>query len=134
MLAFSMGETASGNRVMISKRMALHPFDEADSDIALVQIAFEHEIRHGGDQMLLPVLGLYNVHVVRRCGHDLGQRAEQRLAVVDRKTQKIGDEQTALRQLRVRTRDGDDLIAASTVSTPSSFSSTQVFCTRDCST
>ena len=52
--------------------------------------------------MLLPVLGLYNVHVVRRCGHDLGQRAEQRLAVVDRKTQKIGDEQTALRQLRVR--------------------------------
>ena len=61
--------------------------------------------------MLLPVLGLYNVHVVRRCGHDLGQRSEQRFAVVDRQTQKIGDKQTALWQLRVRTRDGDDLIA-----------------------
>lgn len=88
--------------------------------------------------MLLPVLGLYNVHVVRRCGHDLGQRAEQRLAVVDRKTQKIGDEQTALRSFAsaraMETILSRSALAASTVSIPSSFSSTQVFCTRDCST
>ena len=71
---------------MISNRMALHPFDEADSDIALVQIAFEHEIRHGGDQVLLSIIGLYDVNIVRGRGHDLGQRSEQRFAVVDRQT------------------------------------------------
>ena len=33
--------------------------------------------------MLLSILGLYDVNSVRGRGHDLGQRSEQRFAVVD---------------------------------------------------
>ena len=91
--------------------MALHPFDEPHADIALVHIALEDKFRHGGDQMLLPVLAFYDIDVVGGRGHDVGQPADGRFAVVDRQTQKIRDKDAALRQLRVGAVDRDDLIA-----------------------
>ena len=61
--------------------------------------------------MLLPVLAFHDVDVVGGRGHDIGQPADGRFAVVDRQTQKIRDKDAALRQLRVGAVDRDDLIA-----------------------